>query len=605
MVVALVLPSCTTADTGPTEGQTITGKVTDQPTTTTPTTPTTTAGREMVTDPSTGKQVTAPEYGGTITIGDYQDRGEGADVCYDINSSWYLNGGVLERLAIVDWAIDREIFNFQTTENKDVAIRRGALAESWEMLDPTTIVFHIRQGVHWHNKAPMNGRELTAYDVEYNYQRYLGMGQFSECEPCYAVFRLGDISWESIEATDKWTVVFKLTEPDIWALEEILSAEGASLIYPPEVIDLYGDATDWRNQVGTGPFMLTDFIEGSSTTFKKNPNYWGYDEKYPENRLPYVDEARILVLPDESTRLAALRSGKIDWVLPSISNVDIADSLKNTNPEIVQYSFQSRSLNSYFINQDIPALSDVRVRAAMQMAIDLEKINDLYYRGQGFSEPMGPVGTPGWYIPFDEWPEDIKQEYTYDPAGAEALLDAAGYPRGADGFRFKTEMNLADYSDQSYTELVISYWRAVGIDAELKVTPGAEWFMGVVVEKDFHHILWEAGNLVFEESLLTKFYGDHDMWWAQSFKMNDEAFDLIIENMLAATTFDEYKSLAREADWHAIENHWQGWGVGAPAVQAANPWLKGWNGERAMGFHHNQVVARLWIDHAMKESMGY
>ena len=61
-------------------------------------------------------------------------------------------------------------------------------------------------------------------------------------------------------------------------------------IYPPEVIQQHGDMQDWRNLVGTGPMELTDFVDGSSLTYTKYPNYWGFDEKYPENRLPYVDE---------------------------------------------------------------------------------------------------------------------------------------------------------------------------------------------------------------------------------------------------------------------------------------------------------------------------
>ena len=82
---------------------------------------------------------------------------------------------------------------------------------------------------------------------------------------------------------------------------------------PPEVIEQHGDVRDWRNLVGTGPFMLTDIVEGASLTYTKNPDYWGYDEKYPENRLPYVDELTRLEIPEEATALAALRSGRIDF----------------------------------------------------------------------------------------------------------------------------------------------------------------------------------------------------------------------------------------------------------------------------------------------------
>ena len=60
-------------------------------------------------------------------------------------------------------------------------------------------------------------------------------------------------------------------------------------IEPPEVIKEKGDLLDWRNMVGTGPFELTDWVDGVSYSYTKNPNYWGYDPKYPENRLPYID----------------------------------------------------------------------------------------------------------------------------------------------------------------------------------------------------------------------------------------------------------------------------------------------------------------------------
>ena len=66
----------------------------------------------------------------------------------------------------------------------------------------------------------------------------------------------------------------------------------AGQIYPSDVIREHGDVGDWRNVVGTGPFELADYVEGTVTAYTRNPNYWGYDEKYPENRLPYVAEIR-------------------------------------------------------------------------------------------------------------------------------------------------------------------------------------------------------------------------------------------------------------------------------------------------------------------------
>ncbi len=81
---------------------------------------------------------------------------------------------VLEKLVIGNWAIDREEHGWNTTY-VPLSTLKGALAESWEMPDATTIVYHIRQGVHWHNKPPMSSRELTADDIVFNYHRYFGL----------------------------------------------------------------------------------------------------------------------------------------------------------------------------------------------------------------------------------------------------------------------------------------------------------------------------------------------------------------------------------------------------------------------------------------------
>jgi len=194
----------------------------------------------------------------------------------------------------------------------------GALAESWSQPDPLTIIFNIRKGVYWHNKAPMNGRELTASDVEYTLHRVFGLGSGWTAEnkpPVLYGDQITNLPVESITATDKWTVVINLKEPSSGALGWLLDRT-PTYILPPEVIEQYGDMQDWRNVVGTGPFELTDYVEGSSVTWTKNPDYWGHDEKYPENRLPYIDELSAPIMKEETTYIAALRSGKVGFGLP-------------------------------------------------------------------------------------------------------------------------------------------------------------------------------------------------------------------------------------------------------------------------------------------------
>ena len=198
----------------------------------------------------------------------------------------------------------------------------------------------------------MNGRELTADDIVYNYHRFTGTGS-GFTEPSMNAIQWKGVQIESITATDDATVVFKLKEPSLGALLPILDGH-AYWTYPPEVIKEQGNAHDWRNLVGTGPMMLTDLTQGSSITWDKNPDYWGYDEKYPENRLPYIDRLRALVMPEVATQLAALRTRQVDYVgqlgNTPIKSLDQIDSLQKTNPELVITPYSTIALNAVGLN---------------------------------------------------------------------------------------------------------------------------------------------------------------------------------------------------------------------------------------------------------------
>ena len=132
-------------------------------------------GKNYVTDPTTGKVVSAPEYGGTLTF-PYRLKYGTADPFVTGGYASFLIASVNETLAIGDWGLDRKEFDFRNPY-VPTFVFTGSLAESWETPDPLTYIFHIRQGVYWHNKAPMNGRELTADDVVYTWQRNTAQGR--------------------------------------------------------------------------------------------------------------------------------------------------------------------------------------------------------------------------------------------------------------------------------------------------------------------------------------------------------------------------------------------------------------------------------------------
>ena len=94
---------------------------------------------------------------------------------------------------------------------------------------------------------------------------------------------------------------------------------------------------DWKTVVGSGPFMVTDYSSGTATIYDKNPNYWNYDERFPKNKLPYIDTLKEIVIPDTPTAVAALRTGKIDMLEQSNTILwKEAQNIAKTNPEIIQ-----------------------------------------------------------------------------------------------------------------------------------------------------------------------------------------------------------------------------------------------------------------------------
>ena len=564
--------------------------------------------KEMVTDPATGKMVTAPEYGGTLTY-PYHLTSDTTDV-RDAHYAVFLISGVNETLAWGDWALAREEVAFKSNYVPLPAFTEG-LMESWSQPDPVTYVVKVRQGVRWHNKAPMNGRELTADDIVYNYQRNLVLGDFSE-RPA-RTWVLFNMPWESIEASDRNTVVFKLKEPTVGAIRDIFD-DMPMYILPPEVIEQYGNYADWRNMVGTGPVMLTDYVEGVSKTYTKNPDYWGYDPKYPQNRLPYTDQLRALYMAEDATRISALRTGAVDIIHAAgggtaIGSLDTIRSLQKTNPEIEVWAFTGASDKQFGLNIHRPPFDDIRVRHAMQMALDLETINDTYFGGFSRWQPAGIVGPAvvGYHITFDEIPEEVKQYYRYDPEAAEKLLDEAGYPRGADGIRLSTTLSQRDVNDLGYTEIAVGYWAEIGVDVTISIVDTATF----VSQRNEHTYEMITGHRGWDFSPATPvgwYRQGPDTKHLSEYVGGIETPEMsaAYDAFYAATTIEEQQKAFRAYDMETIKRHNQVWGPAAPSFQANQPWVKGFNGERTLRQGADQaVLTYLWIDQDLKMEMGF
>ena len=147
--------------------------------------------------------------------------------------------------------------------------------------------------------------------------------------------------------------------------------------------------------VGTGPYTITDVAPGTGITYTKNPNYYRHDEKFPENRLPYIDVVKGFEIPERATWIAGIRTGKLDYIgwqgVTHLNSIDEKESLERTNPELVFGAWSERSETSHLFNIHKPPFDDVKVRRAMQMALDLETINATYFKYGADTVPRGRI----------------------------------------------------------------------------------------------------------------------------------------------------------------------------------------------------------------------
>ena len=565
------------------------------------------AEKEMVLDPSTGEMVTAPEYGGTIrAIVNFKN--EGIDPFYRYTSGVWVSL-TNEKLGGVDWAFDRSVVGFDTQYLPGMVVT-GILAEGWENPDPPdplTYIFKIRDDVFWHDKAPVNGRQLTAHDVKFNYERIVGLSGEKSVESAGELY--DDLSVASVTAPDDFTLVVKLNEPSLQAQLALLWDFGAFIV-PPEVIEQFGDMQDWRNVAGTGPYELTDVIEGSSWTYTKHDNYWRNDPKFPANRLPYADTVELLIVNDPVAITSLMRSGQADFIgfaLNShLTSVDAAVSLQKSNPNLLLKPFAYRSETSINFNNQEEPWSDIRVRQALSLAIDQEAIAESYMQGWGDASPQGPTGAKvlGYAVPFDEWPQETKQYYRYDPEEAERLLDEAGYPRGADGTRFSTIYQHYEFFDLGYYQIAMDYLRQIGIDVEIQEISRAQnsdfgtnhTYLGLRTD------VWAAEYSSGLAPIAA--YWSKNQWRPQN--NNDPVFDEYFENAQAATTIEEQQEWARKGNLRVAQQLWTIRGPIAPLFGAIQPWLKGYNGEGELGpMNRADVFQYLWIDQDMKRELGF
>ena len=306
--------------------------------------------------------------------------------------------------AIAATRVFNQVYETLIDFNPDMTFK-GVLAESWENPDDVTYVFHLRQGVKFHN-----GREMTADDVVYSFQRVLGQTDYGDIGALgSSASYYGGIA--SIEATDDYTVTMTLSEPNAAFMANLTSSYGA--IVCKEVVEANdGSLSAIDTMCGTGPFMYQESVVDNYITLVKNPDYW-------EEGAPKLDGITYYLLADESARLAALRTGDIN--LCSLSALNLSEVEGDESIKVLSY--QSNNYTYLGFNLSSEALQDVRVRQAMSMAVDRDAIIDYVYNGEATVSTFVAPAMGHWV-----WDAPAESPlYTQDIDAAKALMEEAGY----------------------------------------------------------------------------------------------------------------------------------------------------------------------------------
>jgi peptide/nickel transport system substrate-binding protein len=509
----------------------------------------------------------------------------------------------MEKLFADNWLTDPSTFSY-SIDFRPPDFVTGDLASSYEFTDPNTFVVHLRQGIHWQDIQPMNGRELTAADVVYHYDRLYGFGDgFTKPSSYYASYAIVT-QLISVSDPDPYTVVFKWKSSNPEFILETLEASGPdNSIEAPEAVGLWGNLSDWHHAIGTGPFILTDYVSGSSATLVKNPNYWGSDERHPQNKIPYVNEMKVLVIPDATTALAATRDGKIDF-MDGVS-LQNAQTLQKTNPEIKQVSLPIGAADAIEPRNDKAPFNDIKVREAMQMAINLQQIATDYYSGTASPDPSSLTSNymTGWGLPYDQWPQDLKDQYAYNVTQAKALLTAAGYPTG-----FNTDCVADNAGDMNLLQIVKSEFAAININMSITQMDNVSWtaFVRVGHKDDALAAHPGAGSLGLTYEPLTQIQRFITGNAGNIVVVSDPVFDAFYPTALAATSVDAIKKVLSDANLYVAQQHYEISLLQPASFSVYQPWLKGYTGQtRAISGSSNPFFlglygARFWIDQSLK-----
>jgi ABC-type transport system substrate-binding protein len=361
----------------------------------------------------------------------------------------------VSRWAASGLIVARAMFDTVTAYDDDLGIHPN-LAESLEPNDDNTVwTITLREGVTFHNGSPVTGEA---------YSRVLNF--FNDSPLTGDIFELID----TIEATGPLEVTVTMTDP--WANFPYALATQIGVVPDPDWLE----SGDTRTPVGTGPFVMSEWVPNGRLVVTKNPSWW-------RPGFPLLDEVEFSPVIDEASRTTQLVTGEVDIIIQSNGDqiAQISEDARDGQPLQVIADPNGETAEVFaMLNTLAPPFDDPAARRALALATDRESAVAVLGSGQ-YDPADGPFAESSpWYVDTD-YPD-------YDDAAARAAVEQVKTANGGT-FAF-TLLTTPSPSNNRAAQLLQSQWQAVGIDATIETTESAS-MIAQVITGDYQSVLWQ------------------------------------------------------------------------------------------------------------------
>lgn len=426
----------------------------------------------------------------------------------------------------------KQIYETLVNQNESMELEPG-LAESWTQIDDLTFEFKLKSGVKFHN-----GEEMTANDVKFTLQRALGSSQVAHI--------VGAIDGDNIEVIDNTTIRVSTKEPFAPLLAHL--AHSATGILNEKAVTEAGEDYG-QNPVGTGAFKFKFWENGDYIDLERFDDYHGTNAR--------VASVRFRNLSDNTTRTVELETGGVH-IAYDIQPTDLARVESNSELELLR----DMNLATTYIGFNLAKepYNDVRVRQAINYAIDTASIVTAVYQGMG-SPSTGPLGPNVWAS------HQGLEQYGFDVEKAKELMAEAGLEEG-----FKTTIWTNDNQQRmDIAEIVQNQLRAINIDTEVRVVEWGAYLDGTAAgEHDMFILGWVTVTGDPDYGLYALFHGDqHGSAGNRTFYTNPRVNQLLDQARVSADP------AVREAAYLEAQE----------LIRDDAPWVFTWTGENTTGLH--------------------